>query len=65
MPFTTSWVGSTDHDIVEAVDRHGVMGRGGTAIACWSRFTELHELSFHAVVGDGARELRFERLLAR
>ena len=33
--------------------------------ACWSRFTKLPELGFHAVVGDGAREVRFERLLAR
>ena len=41
------------------------MGRGGTKIAYWFRFTKLPELGFHAVVGDGARELRFERLLAR
>jgi hypothetical protein len=42
-----------------------VIGRGGTTIACWSRFTKLPELGFHAVLGGGAREVRFERLLAR
>jgi hypothetical protein len=42
-----------------------VIGRGGTAIACWSRNTKLPELGFHAVVGDGTRELHFERLFTR
>ena len=37
----------------------------GLTPACWSRNTKLPELGFHAVVGDGTRELRFERLLAR
>jgi hypothetical protein len=41
------------------------MGRGGTAIACRSQNTKLPELRFRAVLGDGDRELRFERLLAR
>ena len=43
----------------------GLMDRGGTVTARWSRFTKLPELTFHAVPGDGTRELRFERLLAR
>ena len=42
-----------------------VIRRGGTAIACKSRNTKLSELAFHAILNDGARELRFERLLAR
>ena len=37
---------------------------GGTAMGCWSRNTKLPELAFHAVVGDGTREVRFERLIA-
>jgi len=41
------------------------MDTGGTTLACWSRFTKLLELGFHAVLGDGTRELRFERLFAR
>ena len=41
------------------------MDRDDTAIACWSRNTKLPELTFYAVLGDGDRELRFERLLAR
>jgi hypothetical protein len=40
-----------------------VRGGGGTTIACQSKNTKLLELSFHAVVGDGTRELRFERLV--
>jgi hypothetical protein len=43
----------------------GVMDAAGTGIACKSKNTETHELAFHAVPGDGTRELRFERLLAR
>jgi hypothetical protein len=43
----------------------GVMGRGSTAIACWSRFTKLPELTFHAVPGDGTLELRLERVFTR
>src|SRR5829696_7013076 len=34
------------------------MGRGDTAIACWSQNTKLPEQRFYAVVGDGAREVR-------
>jgi hypothetical protein len=30
-----------------------------------SRFTKLPELTFHAVVGDKAREIRFKHLLVR
>jgi hypothetical protein len=36
-----------------------------TTSACWSRSTKLPELGFHAVLDDGIREVRFERLLAR
>jgi hypothetical protein len=36
-----------------------------TTSACQSQNTKLPELGFHAVLGDGARELRFERLLTR
>jgi hypothetical protein len=34
-------------------------------VACKSKNAKTHELTFHAVLGDGTRELRFERLLAR
>ena len=33
--------------------------------ACKSKNTKTHELTFHAVLSDGARELRFERLRAQ
>jgi hypothetical protein len=33
---------------------------GGAAIACDSRNTKLPELGFHAVLGDGAREVRIK-----
>jgi hypothetical protein len=38
---------------------------GGAAITCNSQNTKLPELTFHAVLGDEAREIRFERLLVR
>ena len=41
------------------------MGAGGTVIGCWSENIKLLELGFHAVVDDGAREVRFKRLLPR
>jgi len=34
-------------------------------IVCDYRNTKLAELGFHAVVGDGAREVCFERVLAQ
>jgi hypothetical protein len=43
----------------------GVVDRGGTAAARNSQNAKLPELTFHAVLGDGAREVRFERLLTR
>ena len=41
------------------------MDTGGTVEARNLQYTKLPELVFHAVLGDGARELRFERLLVR
>jgi hypothetical protein len=46
---------------VEAVVGDG----GGTAVACDSQNTKLAELTFHAVLGGGSRELRFGRALTR
>jgi hypothetical protein len=41
------------------------MDTGGKVISCYSRFAKLPELGFHAILGDGTRELHLERLLAR
>jgi hypothetical protein len=41
------------------------MDRGGTTVRCNSQNAKLPELTFHAVLGGGAREVRFERLLTR
>jgi len=38
---------------------------GGTVVTCNSRNTKLPELTFRAILGDGAQELRLERLLVR
>jgi hypothetical protein len=38
---------------------------GGAAITCNSQNTKLPELSFHVILGDGAREVRFEHLAVR
>jgi hypothetical protein len=40
-------------------------GCGATVVACNSQNTKLPDLTFHAVVGDEARAVRFERLLTR
>jgi hypothetical protein len=36
-----------------------------TAFRCNTEITKHPELRFHAVLGDGAREVRFERVLVR
>jgi hypothetical protein len=41
------------------------MDTGGAAITCNSQITKLPELTFHALVSDGAQEMRFERLVVR
>jgi hypothetical protein len=41
------------------------MDTGGTATGRNIQNTKQPELGFHAVLGDGAREVRFERLIAR
>jgi hypothetical protein len=46
-----------------SVSRSPLADGGGTATARNSRNTKLAELRFRAVVGDGTRKLRFERLL--
>jgi hypothetical protein len=43
----------------------GEQTAGDRGRACKSKNTKLPALGFHAVVGDRAREVRFERLLAR
>ena len=42
-----------------------MIGRDGTAIGHNTQNTKPTELTFRAVLGDGVREVRFERLLAR
>jgi hypothetical protein len=47
---------------VEAVGRCGVIGRGGTAIGCWSQKTKLLELRFRALLDeDGTRQMELAR----
>jgi hypothetical protein len=38
---------------------------GGTAVACDSKNTKLLELGFHAIVGDGAHEVRIKWVLGQ
>lgn len=38
---------------------------GSREAACNSQNTKRLDITFHAVLGDGTREVRFERLLAR
>jgi hypothetical protein len=65
-PFTTSLAGNTYHDpLRQQMSVCGVIRRGGTAIACKSRNTKLPELAFHAILSDGAQEMRFEHLAVR
>jgi len=59
-------IGSTEKTAVELASE--IISENGDLfglynVACWSRFTKLPELGFHAVLGDGAREVRFEWLL--
>jgi hypothetical protein len=42
-----------------------VLCENRVASACNSKNTKLAELTFHAVVGNGVQDLRFERLLTR
>jgi hypothetical protein len=37
------------------------MNAAGTGIACKALNTKAHELTFHALLGDDLREVRFER----
>jgi hypothetical protein len=54
------------------LNRYGRPGIGlglgchnGSASACNTKYTKLPALGFHAILSDDAREVRFERLLAR
>ena len=57
--------GTAEHERYSSSGYLGVIGRGGTAIGRNTQNTKPAELTFRVVLGDGARELRFERLLAR
>ena len=41
----------------------GLVNKGGTAFRCKSQITKTPELRFRVVLGNGRREVRFERVV--